>query len=227
MVNKKVLVVDDDVKIVELVSLYLKRDGYKIFTAYDGDEAIALAKANSPDIIVLDLMLPKKDGIEVCREIREFSDVPIIMLTAKITDEDKIAGLENGADDYMTKPFSPRELVARVRVILRRMPGERGVDKLVRGDIIIDALARKVTVASKDAKLTTIEFKILQVLATEPDRVFSRSELIERTMGYDFHGFDRTIDVHILNIRKKIEDNYKKPKYIQTIYGAGYKFTEH
>ena len=226
MVSKKVLVVDDDVKIVELVALYLKRDGYKIFTAYDGDEAVAAAQANNPDIIVLDLMLPKKDGIEVCREIRAFSDVPIIMLTAKITDEDKITGLESGADDYITKPFSPRELAARVRVVLRHMPGERGVDKLVRGDITIDALARKVTVAGRDAKLTSIEFKILQTLATEQDRVFSRSELIERTMGYNFHGFDRTIDVHILNIRKKIEKHYKQPKYIQTVYGAGYRFTE-
>lgn len=223
---KKVLVVDDDRKIVELVSLYLKRDGYKIFTAYDGNAAVAAAKEHNPDIVVLDLMLPGKDGLEVCRDIRKFSYVPIIMLTAKTTDEDKITGLESGADDYVTKPFSPRELAARVRVILRRLPNERGLDKLVRGDVAIDAPSRKVMVAGRDVDLTSIEFKILQTLATEDNRVFSRSELIERTMGFDFHGFDRTIDVHILNIRKKIEDNYKKPKYIQTVYGAGYKFCE-
>jgi len=226
MAIKKVLVVDDDHKIVELVSLYLKRDGYKIFTAYDGDEALSVAKENSPDIIVLDLMLPKKSGLEVCSAIRGFSDVPIIMLTAKATDEDKIIGLENGADDYVTKPFSPRELAARIRVILRRVPGERNVARLIRGDVEIDAPSRKVTVAGRIVNLTSIEFKILQTLANENDRIFSRSELIERIMGFDFHGFDRTIDVHILNIRKKIEDNYKKPKYIQTVYGAGYKFCE-
>ena len=226
MSTKKVLVVDDDQKIVELVSLYLKRDGYKIFTAYDGDEAIKVAKETNPDVVVLDLMLPGKDGLEVCSEIRTFSDMPIIMLTAKATDEDKIFGLENGADDYVTKPFSPRELAARIRVILRRIPRERGAANLIRGDVEIDAPSRKVTVAGRGVGLTSIEFKILQVLATENHRVFSRSELIERIMGFDFHGFDRTIDVHILNIRKKIEDNYKKPKYIQTVYGAGYKFCE-
>ena len=226
MAGKRVLVVDDDAKTVELVKLYLKRDGYRVLTAYDGIEALRLAREGNPDIIVLDLMLPGIDGIEVCRVLRSESDTPIIMLTARTTDEDKLTGLDSGADDYVTKPFSPRELAARVRTVLRRLPGERGPDEIKRDQITVDFLRYEAYLAGKPLNLTAVEFKLLGVLIKEPGRVFSRAELIERALGYDFEGFDRTIDVHILNLRRKLEAAPCHPKYIKTVYGVGYKFTE-
>jgi two-component system alkaline phosphatase synthesis response regulator PhoP len=226
MAGRKVLVVDDDQKTVELVKLYLNRDGYRVLTAYDGTEALRLAREGHPDLIVLDLMLPGVDGLEVCRTLRTESDVPIIMLTAKTTDQDKLTGLDLGADDYMTKPFSPRELAARVRTVLRRLPGERGPDEVKRGQLNVNFARHEATLAGKPLNLTSVEFKILGALAKEPGRVFSRAQLIERALGYDFEGFDRTIDVHILNLRRKLERNPQKPKYIKTVYGAGYKFLE-
>jgi len=226
MAGKRVLVVDDDVKTVELVKLYLNRDGYKVLTAYDGDEALRLAREGHPDLIVLDLMLPGIDGLEVCRIIREESDVPIIMLTARTTDQDKLTGLGLGADDYVTKPFSPRELAARVRAVLRRFPGERGPDKIKHGELTVDFIKQEAYLADNPLKLTTVEFKLLGALVKEPGRVFSRAKLIEKALGYDFDGFDRTIDVHILNLRRKIEPDPKHPRYIKTVYGAGYKLSE-
>ena len=226
MAGKKVLVVDDDQKTVELVKLYLNRDGYRVLTAYDGTEALRLAREGHPDLIVLDLMLPGVDGLEVCRTLRNESDVPIIMLTAKTTDQDKLTGLDLGADDYMTKPFSPRELAARVRTVLRRLPGERGPDEIRRGQFNINFVRHEASLAGKPLSLTSVEFKILGALAKEPGRVFSRAQLIERALGYDFEGFDRTIDVHILNLRRKLERDPQKPRYIKTVYGAGYKFLE-
>ena len=226
MANKRVLVVDDDVKTVELVKLYLNRDGYRVVTAYDGAEALRLARENHPDLIVLDLMLPEVDGLEVCRTLRAESDVPIIMLTAKSTDRDKLTGLDLGADDYMTKPFSPRELAARVRTVLRRLPGERGPDEVERGQLAVNFLTHEAYLAGRPLNLTTVEFKLLGVLIKEPGRVFSRAQLIEKALGYDFEGFDRTIDVHILNLRRKLEPNPSHPTYIKTVYGAGYKFSE-
>jgi len=226
MTGKNVLVVDDDVKTVELVKLYLNRDGYRVLTAYDGTEALRLAREGHPDLIVLDLMLPGIDGLEICRTLRGESDVPIIMLTAKTTDQDKLIGLDLGADDYVTKPFSPRELAARVRVVLRRLPGERGPDEIKHGELTVNFLRHEASLADRPLKLTTVEFKLLGVLAKEPGRVFSRAQLIDEALGYDFEGFDRTIDVHILNLRRKLESDPSHPKYLKTVYGAGYRLSE-
>ena len=225
MSARRVLVVDDDVKTVELVKLYLNRDGYRVLTAYDGIEALRLAREGHPDLIVLDLMLPGMDGLEVCRVIRAESDVPIIMLTARTTDQDKLTGLDLGADDYVTKPFSPRELAARVRAILRRLPGERGPDTVRHGDLTIDFRKSEAFLACRPLNLTMVELKLLGTLARDPGRVFSRAQLIEKALGYDFEGFDRTIDVHILNLRRKLEPDPKHPRYIRTVYGAGYKLS--
>ena len=226
MASKRVLVVDDDVKTVELVKLYLTRDGYRVVAAYDGTEALRLARENRPDLIVLDLMLPGVDGLEVCRSLRSESDVPIIMLTARTTDEDKLTGLGLGADDYVSKPFSPRELAARVRAVLRRLPGERGPVEIKRGELVLNFLKQEVSIAGRPLNLTPVEFKLLGVLIKEAGRVFSRAELVEKALGYDYRGFDRTIDVHILNLRRKLEPDPVHPKYIKTTYGAGYKFSE-
>ena len=224
MAGKKVLVVDDDVKTVELVRLYLDRDGYQVLTAYDGVEALRLARENYPDLIVLDLMLPDIDGLEVCRTLRHESDVPIIMLTARTTDQDKLMGLDLGADDYVTKPFSPKELAARVRAVLRRLPGERGPEEIKSGELSMNFTTHEAWFAGRPLSLTSVEFKLLGVLAKEPGRVFSRANLVEEALGYDFEGFDRTIDVHVLNLRRKLEPDPSHPRYIKTIYGVGYKF---
>ncbi len=224
MAGKKVLVVDDDVKTVELVRLYLNRDGYQVLIAYDGVEALNLARKGCPDLIVLDLMLPDIDGLEVCRTLRHESDVPIIMLTARTTDQDKLTGLDLGADDYVTKPFSPKELAARVRAVLRRLPGERGPEEIKSGELSMNFAKHEAWFANRPLNLTSVEFKLLGVLAKEPGRVFTRASLIEEALGYDFEGFDRTIDVHILNLRRKLESDPSHPRYIKTIYGVGYKF---
>jgi len=226
MAGKRVLVVDDDAKTVELVKLYLKRDGYRVITAYDGVEALRLAREGHPDLIVLDLMLPGIDGLEICRTLRTESDVPVIMLTAKTTDQEKLVGLDLGADDYMTKPFSPRELAARVRAVLRRLPGERGPAEIKHGELTVNFLKHEAFLKGKPLNLTTVEFKLLAALIKEPGRVFSRAQLIENALGHDFEGFDRTIDVHVLNLRRKLEPDPGHPRYIKTVYGAGYKLAE-
>ena len=223
------MVVDDDVRTVELVKLYLERDGYKVLTAYDGIEALRLAREGHPDLVVLDLMLPGIDGLRVCRTLRNESDVPVIMLTARTTEQDRLTGLDLGADDYVAKPFSPRELAARVRVVLRRLPGEtfqRGPAETKHGELTVDFRKYQAFLAGRPLNLTPIEFKLLGVLVREPDRVFSREQLIERALGYDFEGFDRTIDVHIRNLRRKLEPDPSHPRYIKTVYGAGYAFAE-
>lgn len=224
MAGEKVLVVDDDVKTVELVRLYLDRDGYQVLTAYDGVEALRLARESYPDLIVLDLMLPDIDGLEVCRTLRHESDVPIIMLTARTTDQDKLTGLDLGADDYVTKPFSPKELAARVRAVLRRLPGERGPEEIKRDELSMNFTKHEAWFDGRPLNLTSVEFNLLGVLAREPGRVFSRASLIEEALGYDFEGFDRTIDVHVLNLRRKLEPDPSHPRYIKTVYGVGYKF---
>jgi two-component system alkaline phosphatase synthesis response regulator PhoP len=226
MAGKRVLVVDDDAKTVELVKLYLKRDGYHVLTAYEGIEALRLAREGHPDLIVLDLMLPGIDGLEICRTLRSESDVPVIMLTAKTTDQDKLVGLDLGADDYVTKPFSPRELAARVRAVLRRLPGERGPAEVKHGELTVNFLKHEAFLEEKPLNLTTVEFKLLAALIKEPGRVFSRAQLIENALGHDFEGFDRTIDVHVLNLRRKLEPDPVHPRYIKTVYGAGYKLAE-
>ena len=224
MAGKKVLIVDDDIKTVELVKLYLTRDGYQVLTAYDGIEALRLARESRPELIVLDLMLPDIDGLEVCRILRHESNVPIIMLTARSTDQDKLTGLGLGADDYVTKPFSPKELAARVQAVLRRLPRERGPEEIKIGELSMNFTKHEAWFAGKLLDLTSVEFKLLGVLAREPGRVCSRTSLIEEALGYDFEGFDRTIDVHILNLRRKLELDPSHPRYIKTVYGVGYKF---
>jgi DNA-binding response OmpR family regulator len=228
MTKCKILVVDDDRNIVDLVRLYLERDGYRVLVAYDGLEALKLARQRRPDLIVLDLLLPEVDGLDVCRILQTESDVPIIMLTAKTTEEDKLIGLELGADDYVTKPFSPRELVARVRAVLRRVGQEapQGPTEIHFADLVIDRRSHEVRVRDEVVNLTPTEFRLLEVLAEEPGRAFTRLELLDRVFGYDFEGFERTIDVHVKNLRKKIEQNPRQPIYVQTVYGVGYKFSE-
>ena len=228
MAGKKVLVVDDDAKIVELVRLYLARDGYQVLTAFDGVEALRMAREAHPDLIVLDLMLPGMDGLKVCRALRSESDVPIIMLTARATEEDRLNGLDLGADDYVIKPFSPRELAARVRAVLRRLPEEsslRGPKEIISGDLKLNMETHEVSLAGKPLNLTPMEFRLLTVMAAAPGVVFSRGKLIDKVFGHDFDGFDRTVDVHILNLRRKIESDPEHPKYIRTAYGSGYKFS--
>jgi DNA-binding response OmpR family regulator len=223
---KKVLVVDDDVRTVDLVKLYLERDGHSVITAYDGPGALQSCRAVKPDLVVLDIMLPGIDGVSVCRTLREESDVPIIMLTARTTDEDKLKGLDTGADDYVTKPFSPRELAARVRAIFRRMPAERGPSELKHLDLSVNIQRREALQNGKPLHLTAVEFKLLAAFLREPGRVFERADLIDKAFGYDFESFDRAIDVHIFNLRRKIEPDPKRPRYIKTIYGAGYRLSE-
>jgi len=226
MAGKKILVVDDDPKTVELVKLYLERDGYSVVVAYDGLSALRVFREELPHLVVLDLMLPGIDGVEICRLLRSESDVPIVMLTARTQDRDKMIGLDTGADDYVTKPFSPGELAARVRALFRRLPFERGPTEIKHGDFIMNFPKRDVYWKKKPLKLTTVEFKILATFLKEPGRVFDRVELIDKAFGYDFESFDRAIDVHIFNLRHKIEPDPKHPRYIKTIYGAGYKFSE-
>ena len=225
MSGKKVLVVDDNIKTVELVKLYLNRDGYKVITAYDGLEALRIARESHPNLIVLDLMLPSMDGLDVCRTLRDETDVPIIMLTARTTDQDKLMGLDVGADDYVTKPFNPRELAARIRAILRRLPGERGPDQIKHGKLTLNFLKQEASISGKILNLTPVEFKLLAVFVREPGRVFSRAQLIDKALSVDYQGFDRTIDVHILNLRRKLEPDANHPQYIKTVYGVGYKFS--
>ena len=224
-----VLVVDDDKKTVELIRLYLQREGFRVIPAYDGEQALELAQLEQPDVVILDVMLPKRDGMSVCRELREISDVAIIMLTARITEADRLQGLEGGADDYVIKPFSPRELVARVRAVLRRMPAGlhlRGRQILTSGDIRLDLTTRSVTCSGEEVVLTPVELRMLATLMAEPGRVFSREQLADRIYGSEFSGFDRTIDVHVVNLRRKLSDSSRNPRYIQTVFGAGYRFLE-
>jgi len=222
-------VVDDNERIVEVVQAYLEKDAYAVLTAYDGLQALELARHHQPDLIVLDLLLPGMDGLDVCRVLRaEGNEVPIIMLTAKTTEADKLIGLELGADDYVTKPFSPRELVARVRAVLRRVAEEasRGPSEIQRGDLVVDFVRHEVRVQGRSIGLTPTEFRLLEVLIKECGRAFSRLELLDRVFGYDFQGLERTVDVHVMNLRKKIEPDPSQPTYVQTVYGVGYKFAE-
>ncbi len=223
----KVLVVDDDPGIVKVVRAYLERDGFQVLVAYDGKKAMHVARHEKPDLVVLDLMLPEMDGWDVCRALRKESDVPIIMLTARVEESDKLVGLELGADDYVTKPFSPRELVARVRSVLRRVQGlPPKPERISRGDITVDLARHAVTIGDKSVDLTPTEFDLLATLMGDPGRAFTRSQLLEQTQGHAYDGYERTIDVHIKNLRKKIEPDARNPQLIKTVYGVGYKFDE-
>ncbi|MBN2654001.1 MAG: response regulator transcription factor [Nitrospirae bacterium] len=225
MPGKKILVVEDEANIADIVRSYLQREGFSVSLAADGASALSMLKYRF-DLIILDLMLPDMDGEEICRAAREVTDVPIIMLTAKSTEDDRIAGLGLGADDYVVKPFSPRELVARIKAHLRRSSSRSGGDKLSfnSGDLVIDASSMEVFRSGQLVPMTTTEFRLFLGLAEKPHMVFSRLQLINIVQGYDFEGFERVVDAHIKNIRQKLGDNPKEPAYIQTVYGSGYKF---
>lgn len=224
----KILVVDDEIKIVEAVKAYLENSGYTVFTAYDGTEAVNQFERINPDLVVLDLMLPKISGEEVCKRIRKQSRIPIIMLTAKVHEDDKINGFNIGADDFMTKPFSPRELVVRIGSLLRRCSD--GISPLFNfmswnnGDLEINFNDFIIKKNGQDINLTPTEFKILAAMIKYPKKIFTREELIEIALGLDYEGFDRTVDSHIKNLRSKIEADSSNPIYIITIRGIGYKF---
>ncbi|MGD8793402.1 MAG: response regulator transcription factor [Anaerolineae bacterium] len=222
--TQTILVVDDEARIVKLVRDYLARAGFRVIDARDGEAALTLARLEQPDLIVLDLMLPEVDGLDVCRRLRRESGVPIIMLTARVEEADRIVGLELGADDYVTKPFSPGELVARVRATLRRASGEVGPATVVRaGEIELDTAALTATVAGEPVELTATEFQLLLAMARQPGRIFSREQLLEAMHGVAYDGYDRSVDSHVKNIRRKIETDPRQPRYIQTVYGVGYR----
>ena len=226
-----ILVVDDEPKIARLVRDYLEASGFRAVMAHDGQSALAQFRYERPDLVVLDLNLPGIDGLDVARAIRQERNTPIIMLTARVEETDRIVGLELGADDYVTKPFSPRELVARVRAVLRRASGsgagqEGASAPLQAGDLTIDPERRAVLRNGQAIDMTTTEFDLLLVLARTPGRVFSRMELLDRVQGAAYEGYERTIDVHVKNLRKKIEPDPRHPRYILTVYGAGYRFAE-
>lgn len=225
---KKVLVVDDEKLIVKGIRFSLEQDGMEVDSAYDGQEALELARENEYDLILLDIMLPKHDGFEVCQQIRDFSDVPIVMLTAKGDDMDKILGLEYGADDYITKPFNILEVKARIKAIMRRMTKkteEKVNDKIIqKGDMKIDCDSRRVFTGDKEINLTAKEFDLLELLAMNPNKVYSRENLLNIVWGYEYPGDARTVDVHIRRLREKVEENPSDPKYVYTKWGVGYYF---
>ena len=225
-----ILVVDDEVDIRDVIELYLERAGYLVDTATDGEAALALIARRQPDLIILDLMMPKMGGLELTRLVQEHWNIPIIMLTSRDEESDRVFGLELGADDYVTKPFSPREVAARVKAVLRRGAGKPGqADQqtaIKRGDLTIDQTTRRVTVKNQAVELTVKEFDLLWTLAESPGRVFSREELLNQVWGYDFFGEDGTVTVHVRRLRKKIEADPAKPQYILAVWGIGYKFAE-
>ena len=227
MARGKILVVDDEPKIVRLVRAYLERDGFEVIEAADGRRAVDAARRLSPDLIVLDVMLPELDGLEVCRQIRHFSDVPIIMLTARDEDADKLVGLELGADDYVTKPFSPGELAARVRAVLRRTrprDADAAAGRIVAGDLIIDEERFEATCHDRPLSLTPTEFRILAALARDVGKVLSRGQLLDRALGESYDGYDRTIDAHVKNLRRKLAAaGAGEDCGIVTVHGVGYK----
>lgn len=224
---KHIMVVDDEVNIREIVSAYLKKEGYLVRCASDGCQALKIFEQEPIDLIILDLMMPKVCGDEVCRQIRRKSNVPIIMLTAKVEDDDVIAGIKGGADDYVRKPFSVRELIVRVQALLRRTSGDEVMAEVYSFNddrLVVDFTKMQLLKKGKEIILTPNEYKILKVLIANQGLVLSRNQIIEKTFGSQFDGFDRTIDTHIKNLRRKLEDNPKKPIYIKTIYSMGYKF---
>ncbi len=223
---KRVLIVDDEEMIVRTVKAYLDREGFKTYTAVDGEEALRSFEEKGPDLIVLDLMLPKLSGLEVTRRIRATSRVPIIMLTAKAAEADRVVGLELGADDYVVKPFSPRELVARIRAVLRRLDGAGAEEeRIIVGSLHIDIKTREVGVDGRPVELTPTEFDLLAYLARHPGQVFTRLQLLREVQGYTYDAFARTIDTHVKNLRRKIEPDPKQPRFIQTVHGVGYRFS--
>jgi DNA-binding response OmpR family regulator len=226
-VPKRVLVVDDEPKIVEVVGDYLRGAGFSVATAADGEAAVASARARPPDLVVLDLGLPGLDGLDVARELRRASRVPIIMLTARGEETDRVLGLELGADDYLVKPFSPRELLARVRAVLRRTDGEQTErERFAVGDVVVDTSRREVTVGDRAVELTATEFDLLVELARQPGRVFTRAQLLGAVHGVVVESYERTVDAHIKNVRRKLEPDPHRPRYVLTVHSVGYRFAD-
>jgi two-component system alkaline phosphatase synthesis response regulator PhoP len=224
---KTILVVDDEPRIVQLARDYLVGAGFSVRDAGRGEQALAIAHAEKPDLIVLDLGLPDRDGLDVTRALRRESEVPIIILTARGEEADKLVGLELGADDYLTKPFSPRELVARIRAVLRRAEARAAPREIVReGDLTLDVSRRKATRAGRVIELTASEFQLLLTLASQPGRIFTRSQLLDALHGTAFESYERAIDAHMKNVRKKLEPDPRRPRYLLTVYGVGYKFRD-
>jgi two-component system, OmpR family, alkaline phosphatase synthesis response regulator PhoP len=224
---KQVLVVDDEPRIAEICRDYLQRAGFEVITAANGDDALALAHSRQPDLIVLDLKLPGRDGLDVTRALRQRSNVPIIMLTARVEESDKLVGLELGADDYLTKPFSPRELVARVRAVLRRGESAAVQSDIVRAaDVTLDVPRRRTQVGARMVDLTSSEFQLLAVMMRQPGRVFTRGQLLDSIRGDEGESFERAVDAHVKNLRRKIEPDPRRPKRVLTVYGVGYKFAD-
>lgn len=223
---KTVLVVDDEPQIVQLVRDYLEHGGFAVFTAGDGPTALRMARTQHPDLVVLDLGLPGLDGLDVTRSLRRDGAVPIIILTARGDESDKLVGLELGADDYLTKPFSPKELVARVRAVLRRVEGMQAATEIIRAgdDVEVDLPRRQLTVAGRQVELTATEFQLLATMARQPGRVFTRAQLLDAVHGVAVESYERAIDAHIKNIRRKIEPDPRAPRYLLTAYGVGYRF---
>lgn len=228
MSGETILIVDDEPKIVKTVQAYLENAGFRVVTAADGQMALTVFRHEKPALVILDLGLPGLDGLDVARALHRDTNVPLIMLTARVDETDRLIGLELGADDYVTKPFSPRELVARVRAVLRRTGGEReqAPPPITAGDLTLNLERRQVTIGKQAVELTPTEFDLLVVLARHPGRVFTRLELLDRVQGYAFEGYERTVDAHVKNLRHKIEPDPKQPRYILTVYGVGYKFGE-
>ncbi len=222
-----VLIVEDEPKIVQLARDYLEHAGFAVLAAYDGKSALATIRSVKPDLVILDLGLPGMDGLDVTRALRKDSNVPIIMLTARTEETDKLVGLELGADDYMTKPFSPKELVARVRAVLRRLENANaGAETIRAADVMLDVPRMSVTVGERPVELTSTEFQLLATLARQPGRIFTRAQLLDAVRGIAFESYERAIDAHIKNIRHKIEPDPRDPRYILTVYGVGYKFAD-
>jgi len=227
MATKKILIVEDEKKIVDIIKAYMEKEGYNVIVAFDGKSALYLAQNHSPDLIILDLMLPEISGWDVCRALRKKSDVPIIMLTARDEVADKIVGLELGADDYVTKPFNPNELVSRVRAVLRRSENKTSFKTILKvADLTIDTEKRTVYRNNEAVELTPMEFDLLRALAENPGRVYNRMQLLDIVQGETYEGYERTIDSHIKNLRKKIEVDPINPNYIITVYGIGYKLED-
>ncbi len=224
--TKKILIIDDEAKIVEICQDYLKAAGFSVVTSLDGQGGIDKARREKPDLILLDLMLPGMDGLDICRELRKESNTPIIMLTARVEETDKLIGLEIGADDYITKPFSPREMVARVRTVLRRAQGDPTAEVIRAGNLTLDRNRFIVTIGQTEIALTPTEFEILATLASQPGRIFSRSQLLMAVRGVAFESYERAIDSHIRNLRKKLDADQSGFEWIVTIHGVGYKFNE-
>ncbi|MFC0624975.1 response regulator transcription factor [Kribbella deserti] len=222
----RILVAEDDHKQAELIRRYLERDGHSTVVVHDGRAAIEEARRRAPDLLVLDVMMPKVDGLDVTRVLRAEGNIPIILLTARSTEDDLLLGLDLGADDYLTKPYNPRELVARVRTVLRRAGTAAAAQVYQVGDLVIDPVRHEVSLAGRLVEVTPAEFKILACLAASPGRAFTRQQLLEHAFGFEHYVFDRTIDVHVMNLRKKLEAAPARPSYLLTVYGVGYKLTD-